>query len=338
MPKLKALAISLASIVVLLAMTACGGLTPARPWPQLTVMTYNVYVGAPPDELLKVMSPADAPPKVAEFYRNYLASDFPVRAAAIAKIIKRTEPDIIGLQEISLVRKQDPSDAQTAPGPNATDVEQNFLDVFMMKLKDEGLDYKEAGKVETFDLEMPMPTGAEGLVDIRLTDHDVILVRSDIAVSNVTTAKYKTELPVETTGTQVPRGYVAVDATVGGVKYHVVNTHLEHFVPVRARRSNSRTDSQPEGPEAAGDPDGRLQYEGSRRRGVQGHNGGRIYRHVASRFRPRVHLLPGRQPQEPDERIGNGRRRRADRPDLHQGGVTAAVRYHHHVYRGRQGG
>ena len=228
MPKLKALAISLASIVVLLAMTACGGLTPARPWPQLTVMTYNVYVGAPPDELLKVMSPADAPPKVAEFYRNYLASDFPGRAAAIAKIIKRTEPDIIGLQEISLVRKQDPSNAQTAPGPNATDVEQNFLVVFMTKLKEEGLDYKVAGQVETFDLEMPMPT-AEGLVDIRLTDHDVILVRSDIDVSNVTTAKYKAELPVRSLELTVPRGYVAVDATVGGVKYHVVNTHLEHF-------------------------------------------------------------------------------------------------------------
>ena len=228
MPKLKALAISLASIVVLLAMTACGGLTPARPWPQLTVMTYNVYVGAPPDELLNVMSQQEVPLKVAEFYRNYRASDFPGRAAAIAKIIKRTEPDIIGLQEISLVRKQDPSDAQTAPGPNATDVEQDFLEVFKMKLKDEGLNYKVAGQVATFDLEMPMPT-AEGLVDIRLTDHDVILVRSDIAVSNVTTAKYKAELPVKLLELTVPRGYVAVDATVGGVKYHVVNTHLEHF-------------------------------------------------------------------------------------------------------------
>ena len=232
MPKLKALAISLASIVVLLAMTACGGLTPARPWPQLTVMTYNVYVGAAPHELLNVMSQNEVPAKVAEFYRNYRASDFPGRAAAIAKIIKSTEPHVIGLQEISLVRKQDPSDHPTA-APNATDVERDFLEVLMMKLKDEGLDYKEAGKVKTFDLEMPMPTGAEGaFVDIRLTDHDVILVRRDIAVSDVTTATYKTELTVERLGLKVPRGYVAVDVTVGGVKYHVVNTHLEYFIPV----------------------------------------------------------------------------------------------------------
>lgn len=228
MPKLKALAVSVASIVVLLAMTACGGLT-ARPTQQtLTVMTYNVYVGAPPDELLMVMSRNEIPQKVAEFYQAYRASDFPSRAVAIAKIIKNSAPHIIGLQEISLVRKQDPSNSMTAPGPNATEIEQNFLEVLMMKLKDEGLDYKEAGKVETFDLEMPMLT-AEGLVDIRLTDHDAILVRSDIDVSDVTTAKYKTELPVGQLGLNVPRGYVAVDATVDGVTYRVVNTHLEHF-------------------------------------------------------------------------------------------------------------
>ena len=232
MPKLKALAVSVASIVVLLAMTACGGLT-ARPTQQtLTVMTYNVYVGAPPDELLEVMSLTDAPPKVAKFYQDYLASDFPGRAAAIAKIIKKSEPHIIGLQEISLVRTQDPADFPPA-APNATDVEQDFLEVLMMKLKDEGLDYKEAGKVETFDLEMPRPTNTEGtaFIDIRLTDHDVILVRSDVDVSNVTAAKYKAELPVESLGLKVPRGYVAIDATVDGVKYRVVNTHLEHFVP-----------------------------------------------------------------------------------------------------------
>ena len=228
--KLKALAVSLASIVVLLAMTACGGLT-ARPTQQtLTVMTYNVYVGAPPDELLMVMSPVEIPQKVGEFYQAYRASDFPGRAAAIAKIIKNSEPHIIGLQEISLVRKQDPSNSMTAPGPNATEIEQEFLKVLMMKLKDEGLDYKEAGKVETFDLEMPMLT-AEGLVDIRLTDHDVILVRSDVDVSNMTAAKYKAELPVESLDLKVPRGYIAVDATVDGVTYRVVNTHLEHFVP-----------------------------------------------------------------------------------------------------------
>lgn len=228
--KLKALAVSLASIVVLLAMTACGGLT-ARPTQQtLTVMTYNIYVGAPPHELLNVMSPNEIPQKVAEFYQAYRASDFPGRAAAIAKIIKNSEPDIIGLQEISEIRRQSPSDGKQMP-PNADDLEEDFLKVLMTKLKDEGLDYKEAGKVKTFDLEMPMPTNAEGTSfdDIRLTDHDVILVRSDIAVSGVTAKKYETEYPVGALRLSVPRGYVAVDATVDGVKYRVVNTHLEFF-------------------------------------------------------------------------------------------------------------
>ena len=229
MPKLKALAVSLASIVVLLAMTACEGSTPRTPRQTLTVMTYNVYVGAGPDDLLAVKSQAEAPPQVAKFYRAYQASDFPGRAEAIAKIIKKSDPDIIGLQEISLVRMQDPSNVLTAPGPNATDVEQKFLDVLMMKLEGEGLDYKVAGEVETFDLELPMPKNAAGeLVDIRLTDHDVILVRSDVSFSGVKAEKYEAKLTVDL-GLSVPRGYVAVNATVDGVTYRVVNTHLEHF-------------------------------------------------------------------------------------------------------------
>ena len=232
MPKLKALAVSLASIVVLLAMTACEGLTPARPWPQLTVMTYNVYVGAPPDELLNVMSQQEVPPKVAKFYQDYLASDFPSRAASIAKIIKESNPHIIGLQEISEIRRQSPSDGMNVP-PNANELERDFLKVLEAKLKDEGLDYKVAGKVKTFDLEMPMPTNVEATLfdDIRLTDHDVILVRSDVAFADEKTAQYKAELPVELLGIKVPRGYVAVNATVSGVTYRVVNTHLEHFNP-----------------------------------------------------------------------------------------------------------
>lgn len=230
--RLKALAVSLASIVVLVTMTACQQSVAARPKPELTVMTYNVYVGASPDELLMVTNQAEIPGKVAEFHRNYQASDFPARAAAIAKIIKKSKPHVIGLQEISVIRTQTPADSVANPGaePNATDVEIDFLEVVEAALKKEGLDYKVAGKVETFDLEMPGLTST-GLVDIRLTDHDAILVRGDVAVSPSQEAKYTTELPVGNLGLSVPRGYVAVNVNVGGVIYLVVNTHLEHFSP-----------------------------------------------------------------------------------------------------------
>ena len=234
LPRLKALAVSLAPIVVLVTMTACQATVAPAPKPELRFMTYNVYVGAAPDELLDVESALEVPPKVAKFYRDYQASDFPARAAAIAKIIKESKPHVIGLQEISLVRTQDPADSVGNPEhePNATDVEQDFLKIVLAALKDEGLDYKVAGQVETFDLEMPRPTDTGGFIDIRLTDHDVILVRDDVVPSTTAVAaKYATQLPVESLGISVPRGYVIVNVKVQDKTYQVVNTHLEHFVP-----------------------------------------------------------------------------------------------------------
>ena len=233
LPRLKALAMSLAPIVVLVTMTACQATVAPAPKPQLKLMTYNVYVGAAPDELLDVTSPLEVPPKVAKFYQDYQASDFPARAAAIAKIIKESKPHVIGLQEISLVRTQDPADSVGNPDHElATEVELDFLDVVEKALKAEGLDYKVAGKVETFDLEMPRPTATGGFIDIRLTDHDVILVRGDVVPSTTAlAAKYATQLPVASLGISVPRGYVIVNVKVHGKTYQVVNTHLEHFVP-----------------------------------------------------------------------------------------------------------
>ena len=41
--------------------------------------------------------------------------------------------------------------------------------------------------------------------------------------------EYQAKLPIPHLMREVPRGYVAVDATVAGVTYRVVNTHLESF-------------------------------------------------------------------------------------------------------------
>ena len=54
----------------------------------LTVMTYNVYVGGSTDRLLAVENLLQVPQEVANMYNNVIASDFPGRAAAIAKSIK----------------------------------------------------------------------------------------------------------------------------------------------------------------------------------------------------------------------------------------------------------
>ncbi len=199
--------------------------TPTETQP-LTVMTYNVYVGSSADALLSVENLGQVPGEVTKIYNNIMASDFPGRAVAIAKLIKDYQPHLIGLQEISLIRRQIPGDLILGGTVQAEEVVLDFLNILMDALQAEGLNYQVAAKIENMDIEMPMFTDT-GIVDVRSTDYDVILSRSDVEISRPMSANYENALTIEMIGFDVKRGYAAVDATVSGTTYRVVNTHLE---------------------------------------------------------------------------------------------------------------
>ncbi len=194
----------------------------------LTVMTYNVYVGANMEPLLGITNLVEVPAAVTEVYNKAIASDFPGRAAGIAALIKMHRPHIIGLQEISLMRIQSPGDRLTGGEP-AEEVVLDFLEILMGALQAEGLNYQVAARIQNFDVEMPMGSFA-AYDDVRLTDFDVILAREDVEVSRPMQANYATIFAVEALFLEVQRGYVAVDATVAGTTYRVINTHLESFL------------------------------------------------------------------------------------------------------------
>ena len=96
----------------------------------LTVMTYNVYVGANMEDLLEITNLLEVPAEVANVYAAFMATDFPGRAAGIASAIKAHQPHIIGLQEISLLRRQIPGDRLTGGEP-AEEVVLDFLQILM---------------------------------------------------------------------------------------------------------------------------------------------------------------------------------------------------------------
>ena len=228
--------IVLLSFITLFVISGCERITDTVLLPPetsdtqpLTVMTYNVYLGASAVDLLSVESLLQVPEEVANMYNNVIASDFPSRAAAIAKSIKTYQPHLIGLQEISLIRRQSPGDRIAGGTVPAEEVVQDFLQILMDTLQAEGVSYHIAAQVENIDSEMPMFTDT-GIVDVRLTDSDVILARSDVEISRPISANYENSLTIEMLGLEVKRGYTAIDATVSGVTYRVVNTHLEAFV------------------------------------------------------------------------------------------------------------
>ena len=220
---------------ILLSLSGCERMTPSMlpdtsvpDTEPLTVMTYNVYVGADMIPLLGITNLVEVPKAVAGLYDTVVASDFAGRAAGIASTIKVHQPHLIGLQEISLVRTQTPGDRLTGGEP-AEEVVLDFLEILMAALQAEGLNYRVAAKVENFDVEMPMSATGSLLAydDVRLTDYDVILARDDVTVSRPAQMNYTAMLTVEELFISAPRGYVAIDATVEGVTYRVINTHLE---------------------------------------------------------------------------------------------------------------
>ena len=228
MPRLR-FVIALPVFVMLLVVSGCRT-TPGVQVTPLAVMTYNVYVGSSAEPALETKNLFQIPVVVGELYGNVIASDFAARAAAIATIVREAHPHVIGLQEIELIRRQDPSDFLSNRSPNAEEIDLDYLEILMNALDAEGLDYQVAAKVQNLDLEMPM-LAAGKVTDVRLTDFDVILTRGDVVVSRPTAANYAAGLPIAPLGLEVARGYVAIDATIDDVTYRIVNTHLESVDP-----------------------------------------------------------------------------------------------------------
>lgn len=201
---------------------------------EIRLMTQNLYVGADLLRIINATSPQQVPVAVAQTLAIIKQTNFIERAEVIADAIKEQKPDLIGLQEVSLIRTQSPSDFFIGNPQNAQQVLYDYLEILLAALEQRGLHYYVAASVDNADVEMPAFTGVDGsgnpqFIDVRLSDRDVILARKNIKTSNPTTANYQVNLILPIAGGTVPftRGYTAVDAKVRGITYRVVNTHLE---------------------------------------------------------------------------------------------------------------
>jgi endonuclease/exonuclease/phosphatase family metal-dependent hydrolase len=158
-----------------------------------------------------------------------MATNFPERARALALEISEAEPDLVGLQEVSLYRTGEPG-VLDGPATPATTVIQDFLTILQQELQSAGLQYSPAIVLEESDVETPSTLG----YDIRLTQRDVILARDGVVTSNAQGAHFTVNLEVPTVAgpLTVFRGWASVDATVHQRTVRFVTTHLEAFSPV----------------------------------------------------------------------------------------------------------
>jgi endonuclease/exonuclease/phosphatase family metal-dependent hydrolase len=246
---------------------------------KVTVMTRNVFLGADLGPALEASDIPSAIDGAGQIWNEFQSTKFPERAVPLAREIKESKADLVGLQEVATWFKQTPSDGGAPPispiagATPATDVEQDFLALLEQELKNVGAKYKVVRVQEEFSGELPVDadqndaTGTGPLAvfgadfDARLLMHDVILARkgSKVKLGATNAGHFTTRFEPSISGVEIPvdRGWVSVEAKVKGKsgtkgkkaaskkkaktsKFRFVDTHLEAFGDPTIREAQAK--------------------------------------------------------------------------------------------------
>jgi endonuclease/exonuclease/phosphatase family metal-dependent hydrolase len=209
----------------------------------LTVMTRNIYLGGNINRPIRaalhrtgregVLALGHANHELREVVTR---TDFVGRSKLLADEIVATRPDLIGLQEVALWR-HGPLQLDQVGRPDATQVDYDFLAMLLADLASREIGYEVVQVQQESDVEGPAFTGnpyvgtAGSAQDVRLTDRDVILVRSEagLRIEGSGGGQLSRHLEVELADTtfRFVRGYAWADVVVGSTRIRFVNTHLE---------------------------------------------------------------------------------------------------------------
>jgi endonuclease/exonuclease/phosphatase family metal-dependent hydrolase len=188
----------------------------------VTFMTRNLFLGA--DLLPLATTKGDDFERAAGNLLNAVkATDPDGRMKLIAGEIAKAQPDLVGLQEVTLWKTGPKND----PAP-ATNVVVDYLATIKRELKARHANYRVVADQRTLSLEGPTDQN----VDLRFTDGNVVLARKGVKVSKAKSHDFKNQLqiPTQQLGTiSVNRSYNELNASVRGARLHLVNAHLEAY-------------------------------------------------------------------------------------------------------------
>jgi endonuclease/exonuclease/phosphatase family metal-dependent hydrolase len=209
---MKRIALLIAALIVLTVATPAS----AHHRTRVEVMSQNLYIGVDLSRLLgdPLADPPVPPEPPLALLATIQQTDFHSRAKEIAQAIDDFNPDLVGLQEVSLI---------SVPGVTELD----YLQILMDEIAAEGESYAIASSVTNADVTLPVP---ELGTSARVVDRDVIIYRtSTTSVDKPRSANFETNFIVPFAGTAIEftRGYTMVDAEVGSQEFTFVNTHLE---------------------------------------------------------------------------------------------------------------
>jgi endonuclease/exonuclease/phosphatase family metal-dependent hydrolase len=197
------------------------------------VMTRNMDAGTDFNLVLAAQDATSFAQAAAATMAEVEAASIPFRVARLADEMEAQQPDIVGLQEVTLWRTGPLSTQPTG----ASTVLFDQLDLLLAELGKRQLHYGVIAVGTLTDIEVPVPLRN---LNLRLTDRDAILARIDLPQStldvyNVQTHRYQVALPLGglnplLMGNFVYRGFISAEMNVGGTAIRFVNTHLESLV------------------------------------------------------------------------------------------------------------
>ena len=207
----------------------------------IDVMTQNQYLGADLTPVIEAAMSGDLTAlnnAVIEALEQAAANQTNERMDAQAALIAGRRPHFVGLQEVYTFLCDDPFGTGACQDQRvAAAVNKDFLELTQAAL--DGA-YTSSAAVLNLSATVPFDLYGFGMpAFLTVIDRDVILTRSDVAATPVDFACANTSLdgcnyiaalppiPTPLGDIAVVRGYVGVDATVDGIGYRVVNTHLE---------------------------------------------------------------------------------------------------------------
>ncbi len=192
---------------------------------QLTVATWNLYLGADIELLLGATSPEDLVARSEVVLDQLRRTDFTGRATTVARLLVEHDVDVVGLQEVSRLTSTPPS---ADDGPVDPAVLADYLPTLLDALEAQG----EAYDVHAADVsfEGGLPVGDRWL---QVTGSNVLLVRrgAGLEVVGEETGRFATtaELELAVGGLRFPvrRGWGSVEVERDGARVLVLNTHTE---------------------------------------------------------------------------------------------------------------
>ena len=208
----------------------------------IRLMTQNQYVGAELTTILAASTPEEFNAAIVTALKM-IAANIPVkRMEALAAEIAKDQPALVGLQEVYRFQCTDLAPPSPGQGCNDPSIAAAFSDQLQATL--DALDGTYEAKAQVFNLNL---TGIPFLINgvpalVNVLDRDVILARKGVGATpvdfqslgvcmkpSVDGCNYTTVIETDTLvgPLSIERGFLAVDATVNGKAYRVVNTHLE---------------------------------------------------------------------------------------------------------------